>query len=168
MAAAAAPPPGRLVYHLTRRTWEVRWFGAQPPTTWTAPPAISRQTLQAVSIRGGRSSHEEKTAWSNSTRLLLRTEPWSISRTTEFAEVEQLVVVLSVSITHCPMRNPCDGAPVDIGLCHSLHLQAASIPKLSNTADAPAHRDHRNLWSFIGAIPYQTIWPDGLGVLGPV
>lgn len=119
MAAAAAPPPGRLVYHLTRRTWEVRWFGAQPPTTWTAPPAISRQTLQAVSIRGGRSSHEEKTAWSNSTRLLLRTEPWSISRTTEFAEVEQLVVVLSVSITHCPMRNPCDGAPVDIGLCHS-------------------------------------------------
>lgn len=121
--AEPAPPPGRLVYHLTRRTWEVRWFGAHSPTTWSAPPAISRQTLQAVSIRGGRSSHEEKTAWSNSMRLLLRTEPWSISRATEFAEVEQLVVVLSVSTTHCLMRDPCDGAPVGIGLmrrlCHS-------------------------------------------------
>ncbi len=95
--AAAASPPGRLVYHLATKTWEMRSSGANPPP-WPAPPAISQQTLQAVSIRGGRSSHEEKQAWSNSTHLLLQTEPWSISRATEFAEVEQLLVVLSVSV----------------------------------------------------------------------
>jgi hypothetical protein len=78
------------------RTWEVRGFsrGRRPGV---APPAISRQTLQAVSIRGGRSSHEEKDAWSNSTHLLLRAEPWSIARSTEFVVIEQILVVLLVS-----------------------------------------------------------------------
>ena len=117
--AVEASPPGRLVYHLARRTWEVRSNGAEPPS-WSAPPAISRQTLQAVSIRGGRSSHEEKQAWSNSTHLLLQTEPWSISRATEFAEVEQLVVVLSVSTGHGQTRTACGGASTRSGLraCH--------------------------------------------------
>ncbi len=98
--AVEASPPGRLVYHLARRTWEVVQCNGVELPSWSAPPTISRQTLQAVSIRGGRSSHEEKQAWSNSTHLLLRKEPWSISRATEFAEIEQVVVVLSVSIGH--------------------------------------------------------------------
>lgn len=96
----AALPPASLVYHLDSRQWEVRPVPGGAPHTWAAPPVISRQTLQAVSIRGGRSSHEEKDAWSNTTHLLLAAEPWSISRSTEFVEVEQLLVVLLVSATH--------------------------------------------------------------------
>lgn len=108
MAAEASRSPGRLVYHLSRKEWEVRYAGAGAQS-WSAPPEISRRTLQAVSIRGGRTSHAEKQAWSNATHLLLRTKPWSISRNTEFAEVEQLVVVLAVSSSPGHTRSPRAG-----------------------------------------------------------
>eukprot|EP01047_Picozoa_sp_COSAG01_P022571 COSAG01_NODE_1344_length_10638_cov_4.525856_7_plen_133_part_00 len=101
MAAAAAAARDAslpsMAYSLVARTWTKSPAGAVAP--WNPPPPVTHASLQSVSVKG-RSSHEEKEAWAKGAQLLLGPRAWQIQSSTEFAEVEQMVVVLVVRF--CP------------------------------------------------------------------
>ena len=84
-------------YDLTTRKWKsIREKGAAGASLpWRTPPDVSEESLRGVSVKG-RSSHEEKEAWSRGGHLLLSDSPWAITRDTDLEEVEQMVVVLAV------------------------------------------------------------------------
>lgn len=88
-----AEEPPSAVYSLISRKWKKVPAGTS--ASWSDPPPVTQQSLQSVSVKG-RSSHEEKEAWVKGAQLLLGSHAWQIKRTTEFAEVEQMVVVLVV------------------------------------------------------------------------
>ena len=89
---AAAAEPMRLAYNLNTRQWQV---SGQTPRSWMVPPPVTQETLRSVSIKG-RSSHEEKEAWATGVDILLGQPPWTVGTTSEFTDIERLVVVLIV------------------------------------------------------------------------
>jgi hypothetical protein len=94
-SVSRVPRPPSAVYSLITRKWKKV---PDVSTPWGDPPLVSQQSLQSVSVKG-RSSHEEKEAWVKGAQLLLGPKSWQIKKATEFAEVEQMVVVL---VVRCP------------------------------------------------------------------